>query len=186
VAAVAGTRARAGQVVRRPRLLLLLVAIGALLALATTLIGFSSAAFTASSIEPSTITAGGVQLALAPASEILDGTDLAPGVTRTGTIEVTNTLSASTLVLGIVDLQQVPPDAGLDSVLDVVVRETSPSDIVHFDGKLGGLHGVPVGTVSAGAGATYEVTISWPEELDDPVRQGATASFAFEWQAVST
>jgi hypothetical protein len=180
-------RSRARQIIRRPRLLLLLAVCGAMLVVAMTAVGASAAYYTASSDDGgSVVAAGGVKLALVPASEIVDLRNLKPGDSRSGSIQVRNTLNEATVTLGIADLQQTPTTAGLDQLLDVVVQETAPGQVVRFSGKLGALHGVPIGTMGAGATATFTITVSWPGWEDDPSRQGATASFVFEWAAVST
>jgi hypothetical protein len=179
-------RARAGQIVRRPGLVLLLVSCGAMLVVAATAVGASSAYFTASSNESGSVAAGSVELAVVPASEIVDLSDLQPGDSRSGPIEVTNTANEATVTLGIADLQQSPPTVGLDEILDVVVQETSPGQSVRFTGKLHDLHGVALGTLGPDEHAAFVITVAWPVEEDDPVRQGTTADFVFEVYGVST
>jgi len=167
-----------------------------MLVVGMTAVGASSAYFTASSVDSgNVVAAGGVQLALAPSSEIVDLQGIEPGLIRTGTITVTNTLNEAAVMLGVADYQEdlVEVEAGeplvgtsLDQVLDVEVRETSPEQVVRFTGKLGALHGIPVGTLGPGATASYTVIVRWPPEDDDRRLQGATAFFVFEWSAVGT
>jgi hypothetical protein len=187
---VAGTiraRHRAAQVIKRPRLLLLLAVCGAMLVVAMTAVVASGAYFTATSVDTGNIVAaGGVKLTLAPSGQIVDLSDLAPGDSRSGTVEVLNTISEAAVSLSVVDLQQAPLTAGLDRILDVEVRETTPGQAVRYVGKLGDLHGVAVGTLGEGGRAAFVVTVSWPDDEDERSRQGATAEFVFEWTAVST
>lgn len=85
----APARARARRILHDRRLLALMIAGGVMAAVVVFVIGFSGALFTATSNHPAnTFSAGDLQVRLSKTGALLDGANLRPGSTRTGTVSV--------------------------------------------------------------------------------------------------
>ena len=131
-------------------------------------IGFSQAFYTTSSSNPtSTFAAGDLRINLSKTGPILDGTNLKPGTTRSGTITVTNAEHKAKLTLSATGLSDTPPGPSLAKVIRVTVRETSPSAVTVYSGTLGDLDEAPLGTFAGGAQRAYEIEIRWPASETD-------------------
>jgi hypothetical protein len=179
-------RARARRILHDRRLLGLLLAGGVMAAVVVFVIGFSGAFFTATSNHPAnTFSAGDLQVRLSKTGALLDGTNLRPGSTRTGTVSVTNVAHKARLTLDVSGLTNTPPSATLADVIGVTVRETSPGNVRRYDGLLKNLHDIGLGTFAAGEQRSYEIRINWPAAATDPSRRGVTTSFAFDWLGTS-
>jgi hypothetical protein len=149
-------------------------------------IGSSRAFFTAESANPSsTFGAGDLTIELSKTGELLDGSNLKPGATRSGTITVTNAKHKAKLTLGVSGLSNSPPSKTLANVIQVKVRETSPSAATIYNGKLGGLEAAALGTFASGAQRSYAIDISWPAAESDLSLAGVSTSFVFDWAAES-
>lgn len=149
-------------------------------------IGASGAFFTAESSNPaSSFAAGDLSINLSKAGELLDGSNLKPGTTRNGTITVTNAKHKAKLTLGVSGLSDSPPGKTLANVIQVTVRETSPSAVTIYSGKLGGLNAAALGTFAAGAQRSYAIDLRWPAAETDLSLAGVTTSFVFDWAAES-
>jgi hypothetical protein len=116
---------------------------------------------------------------------LVDGSNLKPGVTRTGTVGVTNTEHKAELTLGTSAITNTPSTKTLADVIRVTVRQTSPSSVQRYDGLLQDLDKVPLGTFAAGERRSYEIQLDWPAAEDDVSRAGVGTSFSFEWSALS-
>jgi hypothetical protein len=172
--------------VREPRLMLLLLAGGLMATVVVFVLGYSQAFYTASSSDAgNTFAAGTVQVGLSKSGELLDGTALKPGVSRTGTVEVTNVAHKAKLTLGISAITNTPSDRTLADVIRLTVRETSPSNVQRYDGLLKDLGSVALGTYAANERRAYQLTLLWPAAEDDPSRSGVRSSFSFKWTALS-
>lgn len=184
---------RARQVLRNWRLLGSLLAIGCALIIAVTAFEFSGAYFTTSSSSPAnTIVAGSMGMNLSQTGPIIDGTDFVPGVTRDGTQIVTILHGRGHLL---VSTTGFAGDTRLEDTLNVILTQTSPPlDQPLYRGTLGQLQNVDLGTFVApdeppdGAPATrtYEIEVQWPASAADAALQGASMSFSFSWQMVSS
>jgi hypothetical protein len=170
--------------VRDRRLLGLLICGGVMALVVVTVIGFSGALFSSSSSSPGNeFAAGSVSLELARTGQIVDGSELQPGVTRTGTQTVTNRGHEAELTLATLELDH---GSALVGVLVVVVRQTDPAraDPV-YSGTLANLAGAALGTFAPNESRTFSVEIRWPAEQNSPSLQGASTSFRFDWRAES-
>jgi hypothetical protein len=178
--------ARMRRILREPRLMALLVAGGVMATVVVFVIGFSTAFYTTSSSDPgNTFTAGTVEVSLSRQGELVDGSNLKPGVTRTGTVSVTNTEHEAKLTLGTSAITNTPSTKTLADVIRITVRQTSPTSDQRYDGLLQDLDDVPLGTFAAGERRTYEIQLDWPAAEDDVSRAGVGTSFSFEWSALS-
>jgi hypothetical protein len=149
-------------------------------------IGSSKAFFTTSSSNPpSTFAAADLRINLSKAGELLDGGNLKPGATRSGTVTVTNAEHKASVTLSVAGLNDSPPGTTLATVIEITVRETSPGAVTRYSGKLDDLDAVPLGTFPNGQQRTYAIDIRWPAGVTDPALQGVTTSFEFEWLAQS-
>jgi hypothetical protein len=180
----AGARAR--RIVREPRLMALLLAGGVMATVVVFVIGFSDAFYTTSSKDPAnSFSAGTVQVSLSKQGELVDGSNLKPGVTRTGSVTVTNSEQKAKLTLGVSAITNTPSTKTLADVIRVTVRETSPSSVQRYDGLLKDLSNVALGTFAAGERRGYEIELNWPAADDDTARAGVRTGFEFEWTALS-
>jgi hypothetical protein len=178
--------ARMRRILREPRLMALLLAGGVMATVVVFVIGFSTAFYTTSSSDPgNTFTAGTVEVSLSRQGELVDGGNLKPGVTRTGTVSVTNTEHKAKLTLGTSAITNTPSTKTLADVIRITVRQTSPTSDQRYDGLLQDLDDVPLGTFAAGERRTYEIQLDWPAAEDDVSRAGVGTSFSFEWSALS-
>ena len=178
--------ARVRRILREPRLLALLIAGGVMATIVVFVIGSSTAFYTTSSSDPgNTFSAGTVEVSLSRQGELVDGSNLKPGVTRTGTVSVTNSEHKAKLTLGVSEITNTPSTKTLADVIRVTVRETSPSDVQRYDGLLKDLDDVPLGTFAAGERRGYEIELDWPAADDDVSRAGVRTSFSFDWSGLS-
>ena len=166
--------------------MLLLLAGGVMATIVVFVLGYSQAFYTASSSDAgNAFAAGTVEVTLSKSGELLDGTALEPGVSRTGTVQVTNAAHKAKLTLSISALTNTPSNKTLADVIRITVRETSPSSVVRFDGLLKDLGTVALGTFAANARRSYQIGLLWPAEDNDVSRSGVRTSFSFKWTALS-
>jgi hypothetical protein len=153
----------------------------------------SGANFTAHSANPSnTFTAGTLTIGNSQASAILSATNLKPGDTTSGTVDIQNTGS----VPGAFTLSTSNPvDAnGLLAQLDLKIEDcgvfngaTAPTcgsgTIVH-NGKASTLSSTALGTFAASAKHRYKFDVTMPTSIANSF-QGKTASVEFDWDATA-
>jgi spore coat-associated protein N len=154
----------------------------------------SGANFTAHSANPAnTFTAGTLAIGNSASSAILSATNLKPGDTNTGTVDIQNTgsipgtfsLSTSNLVdtstlLGQLDLKV--EDCGLYS------GSTAPScatgTTVVYSGKANAVGTAALGSFAANAKHRYQFSVTMPSTIANTF-QGKTASVEFDWDAAA-
>ena len=182
-------RERANRILREPRLLVLLLAGGVMATIVVFVIAFSEALYTASSSDAgSTVGAGEIQVTLSSTGELIDGTNLKPGATRTGTVTVTNAEEKAALTLRASNLVNTPAGGpSLADILYVKVTETAPQSVTRFNGRLRDLTTAPValGTWAAGEARTFEIQVAWPEAQDSLTYASVKTTFGFDWKAAS-
>jgi hypothetical protein len=135
--------------------------------------------------------ATGPLVATAPGdAAVLVAQGLAPGVTRTGEVTVTNVGdSAGAFALSAGDL--VDSAAALSDVLALAVDDVTPgrADTPIFSGRLDALSGVALGTFAQGEVRRYRFTVSFPSGRPDAVDndyQGASTAVTFVWSTSPT
>ena len=129
-------RARGRRILHDWRLLGLLLAGGLMATIVVFVVGFSDAFFTStSSDQGSTVSAGELRLTQSKTGAIWTDS-LRPGDVKTGTITLTNAEHKARLTLGVSGLSDTPPGPTLADVIVVTVRETSPSTVQRYKGKL--------------------------------------------------
>lgn len=168
---------------RDRRLMLLLIAIGVILLVALSVVGFSGALFSSTSRSPGNrFVAGTVGLELSQTGQVVDGQGIFPGVVRTGQQVVTNTGHRARLVLEVRNLSASP----LNQVLQVEVLQTQPpGPAPAYDGPLAGLDRASLGILAGDESRTYRITVEWPAAEADPSLEGAQSSLDFDWQLES-
>jgi len=154
----------------------------------------SGANFTARAANPAnTFTAGTLTIGDSQASAILSATNLKPGDTATGTVDIQNqgsvpgtfTLSTSNAadstpsLLGQVDLRV--EDCG---VFSGGTPPTCGSGTVVHTGKVNELTSVSLGTFPASAKHRYKFDATLPATTGNTY-QGKTASIEFDWDAAA-
>jgi hypothetical protein len=166
------------------RLVGLLIAIGVVLIVVLTMIGFSGAYFTSSSRSPGNeFKAGAVSLSLSQPGAVVDGAGMIPGDIRTGDQTVINTGHRAKLVL---DVRNLDTQSALTAVLDVQVQQTLPPvPTPAYDGPLAGLDRVNLGTFARDETRTYMITVTWPSRDDSLSLRGTQTSLDFHWQMAS-
>jgi hypothetical protein len=163
------------------RLLGTLIAGGSMLILIATVLT-SRAYYTTESTSPdNAFGADEVDIDVANAGQLIDGSGLTPGVQRSGTQTVTNFGHRARLELDATDLV----GGALLDVLVVTVRETAPGSVERYSGTVRAIRDADLGVLQAAAAATYTVTVSWPAAQTGPGLAGSSVSFDFVWTAVS-
>jgi hypothetical protein len=163
------------------RLLGTLIAGGLMVAIFLTVAVDSQAYFTAQSTSPNNaFGADQVDIRLATSGQIIvDGSNLAPGVVRTGTQTVTNYGPKAQLSLDARNLT----GAGLLDTLVVTVTETSPGSGQRYSGSVRNLHNVDLGSLGAAQAKSFAVSVTWPADKPDPSLAGTSVSLDFAWTA---
>src|SRR5262249_57709348 len=92
----------------RPKPVVLVIVVLALLALLAGSVWLSLAAFTASSKNTGTVSAGDLVFEMTPTGTIVDTSALRPGDTRNGTVDIANRKSGATFTLGFAGLTANP------------------------------------------------------------------------------
>lgn len=166
---------------RDRRLLALMTTLGVMALLLLTVIGFSGAYFSSSSRSPGNeFTAGHAGIELARTGQLVDGTGLEPGVTRTGDQTVTNTGHRGSLRLDVLDLDH---GSELAQTLVVVVLQTDPPlTSPAYDGPLAALDRAPLGVLDHGESRSYQIAVTWPASATSPSLPGSSTSLRFDWQ----
>jgi hypothetical protein len=163
------------------RLLGTLVAGGSMLIVVATTLS-SHAYFTTQSTSPdNAFHADEVDIDVANAGQLLNGTGLTPGVQRSGTQTITSFGHRARLELDATDLV----GGALLDVLVVTVRQTAPTSVERYSGTIRALRDADLGVLQAAGAATYTVTVAWPADRTDPGLAGTSVSFDFLWTAVS-
>jgi spore coat-associated protein N len=155
----------------------------------------SGANFTASSANPAnTFTGGTLSIGNSAASAILNATNLKPGGTATGLVDIQNTGSlAGAFTLSTSNAVDSTPS--LLGQLDLKVKDcgvfsgSTPPDcasatVVH-SGKVNAVGSVSLGTFAAAVKHRYQFDVTLPSDTPNTY-QGTTASLQFDWDAATT
>jgi spore coat-associated protein N len=154
----------------------------------------SGANFTAHSANPSnTFTAGTLSIGNSQASAILSATNLKPGDSTPGTVDIQNTgsvpgtftLSTSNIVdtgnlLGQLDLKV--EDCGVFGASST--PSCSSGTTVVYNGKASSIGSKSLGSFAANAKHRYQFTVSMPTDIANSF-QGKTATVEFDWDAAA-
>jgi hypothetical protein len=125
-------------------------------------IGFSGAVLTSTSKTPqNSFNASEIKFSLSDTGQLINGSDLKPGVVRSGSVTVRNGGERGKFTLGTSGLND-GGTASLGPILDVVVEQTAPTSSQVFSGKLDKLQNAALGTFSANENRTHKVTLTWP------------------------
>jgi spore coat-associated protein N len=165
-----------------------LAALATLLLAAAVAVG-SGANFTASSANPSnTFSTGTLDITNTQSGAIVSMSNMRPGDSQTGTVDITNSGSLSgTFTLA----ESNVTGAALAGQLDLSI--TDCGDVASADcatgtslysGKLDSLTSTALGTFAAGQGRRYEFTVTLPSSTGNAF-QGTSASAQFDWSAAS-
>jgi spore coat-associated protein N len=154
----------------------------------------SGASFTAQSANPSnTFTAGTLSMTNS-AGAILNATNLKPGATDSGTVDIANTGSVSgdfsvrtsspsdstPSLLGLLDLKIL--DCG---VFSGTTAPDCSTPATKYTGKISAIPAsIDLGSFAGGVKHRYRFEVTMPSSADDQY-QGKTASISFNWNAVS-
>ena len=185
---------RFSVLVRHPRrtlgaLAMLLVAVGVAVG--------SGANFTASSANASnTFSAGALSIGKSTNGAVLTASNLKPGGSATGTVDIQNTGTVSG-DFSLAESTPVDSDAThpLSAKLDLVVLDCgvvtgTPPDCVTgttqvYSGKLGALTSQSLGNYATNVKHRFKFTVSFPTGVDDNDYQGDDTSVDFSWSASS-
>jgi spore coat-associated protein N len=156
----------------------------------------SGANFTAHAANPAnTFTAGTLSIGNGPATAVLNATNMKPGDTATGTVDIQNTGSIpGAFTLSTSGVTDVSPS--LLAQLDLRVEDCgtySPTGVAPtcgsgnpvYTGKLDAVGTVPLGTFASSAKHRYQFDVTMPSGIATSF-QGKTASLSFDWDAQTT
>lgn len=158
--------------------------------LATAVAVGSGANFTASSANPSnTFSAGTLTMSNSDSGAIVSASNMRPGDSQSGTVDITNTGSLSgTFTLAESNVTGATLAGQLDlKVVDCGSLGGTPdcaSGSTLYNGKFDSLPSTALGTFAAGDGRRYEFTVTLPASTGDSF-QGLSASAQFDWSASS-
>jgi hypothetical protein len=176
-----------------------LVAMGCLLVAAAVAVG-SGANFNSTSANPSNVfTAGTISQSNSKASAaILTASNIVPGNTATGTVDIKNTGSATgTFTLAHTVAVDTPASPGLSKKLTMVVTDlgnpecvsSCPATVTVYTGLMSAMPlTIPLGTYIAGATHRYQFTMSFPDSgLNgaDNAYQGASTTVEYNWSSTN-
>jgi spore coat-associated protein N len=153
----------------------------------------SGANFTAHAANPAnTFTAGTLTIGSTPSSALFNGSNMKPGDTVSGTVDIANTgslpgtfaLSTSNVVdngalLGQVDLKV--EDCGLYS--GATAPPCAGTDLV-YNAKANGVGSVSLGSFAASAKHRYKIDMTLPSSTGNSF-QSKTAAIEFDWDAAA-
>jgi hypothetical protein len=187
---------RVGFMLSRHRYLTL--AAIALLVAAGAVAAFSSAAFSYKTSNPSnTFTAGILQHSNSKLNAaILTASLMKPGDSVTGSVTITNTGN----IPGVFSLSQsglvdtLGPNGGaLSDVLQLTIVDTGAPVPPVYNGLLKDMGTLSLGTWAAGAGKTYDFTVTFPDGGPPPdnthgdnAYQGSSLTVQFDWNETQT
>ena len=176
-----------------------LLAFGALLVVAAVAVG-SGANFNSTSANPSNVfTAGTISSSNSKASAaILTATNIVPGNTATGTVDIKNTGTASgTFTLTHTAPVDNPVSPGLSKKLTLTIVDhgdptcvtSCPADVTLYSGTIFAEPStIALGTFAPNAQHSYVFTMTFPDSgLNgaDNVYQGASTTVAYNWFSTS-
>jgi spore coat-associated protein N len=153
----------------------------------------SGADFTAQSANPAnTFTAGTLTIGNSQASAILSSTNLKPGDTTSGTVDIQNTgsvpgaftLSTSNVVDASGLLAQLDLKVEDCGVFDGATAPSCSSATVLHNAKASTLSSAALGSFAASAKHRYQFTVTMPSTIANTF-QGKTASVEFDWDAAA-
>lgn len=172
-----------GSLLRDRKLLAILIAGGVMAFVVTTVVGFSGAVFTSTSSSPGNeYAAAGMGLTLARTGQLVDGSGMVAGDSRSGTQTITNNGHRGRLTL---DARGVDGQSPLAKVLTVVVEQTDPAQAQPaYSGPLTGLSSVLLGMLAQGESRSYRVTLTWPAGTGAGAA-GTSTTLTFDWQIES-
>jgi spore coat-associated protein N len=176
-----------GWALRDSRRFQLLTAL-ALLAVAVAVTAFSGAVFSAKSKNNGTsLSAGSTGVANSKGgSAIVSASGMSPGVSRNGTLTITNGGNVSENVnLKSTGLTDTPSSPALSATIDLTIEDTTGTPTTLYSGKLGSFSSNSLGTFAVNETRSYKFTLSWPSSGTDPALQAASTSLTFVWEATT-
>jgi hypothetical protein len=166
------------RALRNPRVLVVLVLV--LLAILVGSVVLSLAAFTTSSKNASSISAGDLVFDV-PSAAFVDTSGLRPGDTRTGTMQIANRKSAATFTLGFAGLDPNP----LRDVLQLTIDQSAPVSRRLYSGPLKDVKPIVLGRIETGASIRLGFTFVWPSDQRGAQLQGQTVPLVLQWDATT-
>jgi len=170
---------RRRRLLRDPRFLVVLV-----LLLGAVLVGsavLTIATFTASSKNTGAVSAGSVVFDVTPVGAALDTTNLKPGDTRSGELELANRKVRASFTLDFTGKGAGP----LPNVLQLTVTKTAPVSQQLFQGTLSAASSLALGTIDQGNSIRLRFTFAWPSSSRAPDLQGQTVPLVLQWRATT-
>jgi len=176
-----------------------LVAIGGLMVAAAVAVG-SGANFNSTSANPSNVfTAGTITHSNSKTNAaILTASNIVPGNSATGTVDIKNTGSASgTFTLAHTAAVDTPASPGLSKKLTMTVMDMGdpacvtacPAAVSVYTGLMSAMPvTIPLGVSAAGVSHRYQFTMSFPDggiNGADNAYQGASTTVEYSWSSTS-
>lgn len=166
---------------------LLSLAVLAVLAFTLGTLVFSGASFTAGSANPAGVFAAGTLLHTNDrAGQItVDAAGLVPGMSRTGTIRLTNSGTVpGTYTISAAGLSDVPSRPRLSDTLTLTVADAAGASL--YDGPLSGFSSAGLGRLAPAGVSTLTLTVAYPDGAIDIDLQGAATSLSLQITGVTS
>jgi hypothetical protein len=163
------------------------LAVLAVLALTLGSVVFSGASFTTASANPASVfTAGKLLHTNDQAGRItVDAAGLLPGMSRGGTIRLTNSGNVQgRFTLSAAGLSDIPSRPRLSDTLTLTVKDAGGSPL--YEGPVSGFSTVDLGTLAPGAACTLVLTVAYPDGAIDIGLQGAATSLGLQITGVTS
>ena len=161
----------------------------ALLAVVLQSLVFSSASYTARSVSPTNVfTAGTLSHTNSQAGQVvLDGTNIRPGQTKTGTLTITGGGNLTgTYALTKASLVDTPASPGLSNALTLQIVDVTNSSTSLYNGVAASFTSASLGTIAPGVVKTYQFNLIFPTASANPVLQGDSMTLTLQFTGVST
>lgn len=174
----------------------MLAALGALTVATAVAVG-SGANFNSTSANTSNIiTAGNIAHSNSKANQaILTASNMKPGGTSTGTVDLKNTGDlAATFTLTKSNLTDTPASPAFSGKLDLKVEDLgdpaatpAPTPVTKYDGKLGAMGSISLGSYAVNDTHRYKFTVTFPDggtNGADNAYKGASTTVDYNWTSV--
>lgn len=174
----------------------LLVAISTMAVASAVVVGSGANFNSTSASADNTFTAGTLSHSNSKNNQaILSASEIKPGYSDSGVADIVNTGSlGGTFTLTKSNLSDAPSSPALSGKLDLVVEDLgdcTPSctatPVEKYNGTIGAMGAVALGTFAANEEHRYRFTVSFPDgtPAEDNPYQGASTTVRFNWEASS-
>jgi hypothetical protein len=159
----------------------------AVLAVTLQTLVFSDAKFTTASSSASNVWASGTLTQTNSMADqvVVNGADLRPGQTATGTLTITGGGDGSgAYTLAKANLIDTPASPGLSNTMQLLIQDITSGSTTIYTGTVAAFTSSSLGTIAPGVAKTYRVTLTYPSSATANL-QGAALSLTLQFTGVS-